>query len=101
MMKFVTVLAATTLLASTIAIAEENNTNPNDVLQTVPHQNETMNIAENDAANTPAADQTAAPAEAAKPVVKKHHKKHHRVTHHHKTKPAATEPAAPAATDVQ
>jgi protein-disulfide isomerase-like protein with CxxC motif len=103
MRKFVTLLAATTLLASTVALAEDQNSN--DVLQTVPHQQnaEGMNVAENDMAAKPAADQAMAQepaAEAAKPAKKHHHKKHHHAVkhhnHHHKAKAESTE-AAPAA----
>lgn len=101
MRKFVTLLAATTLLASTVALAEDQ-VNSNDVLQTVPHQQnaEGLNVAENDAAAKPAADaqEQAAPEAAAKAPAKKHHKKHHvKHHHHHKAKPATTE--APAAAE--
>jgi hypothetical protein len=106
MRKLITLVAATTLLVSPFALAEDtqSNGNPNDVMQTAQPQN--MNVADADQAAAPAAaaDQAAAPAE--KPAAKKHHaKKHHAKKHHHKkaapaestsSEPAKTSDAAPA-----
>jgi hypothetical protein len=104
MRKLITLLAATTLVASSFALAEANPApgNPNDVLQTVPGQNDnaSQNLTVASADNSaPAAEQAAN--DDAKPVVvkKKHHrknhgKKHHRAAHKMKDEGATTQPAA-------
>jgi hypothetical protein len=65
-MKKMILMAATGLLASSLALADTNTTNPNDVLQTLPNNgsNETITIA--DASNASSAP-TAATTETTEP----------------------------------
>ncbi len=116
MRKMFVVFAATSLLVSSVAFAEDmapaQPNNANDVLQTVPNQANGDQMADASTSNTAATD--ASGANAAQPAMdqksekpamvkhKKHHacktccnaKKHHKVVKHAK-KPAKTE-AAPA-----
>lgn len=102
MRKLVTLFAATTLLVSSIAFAEEGQTttNSNDVLQTIPHEGnnaaEGVNIADasnttsTDAAKTEDAAKSEDAAKTKAPVAaKKHHcnkHNHHCKKHHHHKK---------------
>jgi hypothetical protein len=97
MRKMITLIAVAALAASPFAFAEENNSNPNDVLQTVPGQGPT--VAENTAAPAAPAEASAGDSAAsgsadqapAKPKHHKHHVKKHHHKHHHK---AATAPSS-------
>lgn len=92
MRKLITLIAAAALVASPFAFAEDatQNTNPNDVLQTVPDQPTGPTVADNSSDTTApstasAGDSTPndqAATSAAKPKHKKHTKHHHK--HHHK-----------------
>ncbi len=107
MRKLVTLLAALTLAASSLAVAETTTTgNPNDPLQQVaptgaePTAAPTT-LADADA-SAPAAASTDTGMDTAKPMMKKHHHKkkpckkckHHCKTHHHKKKMATPTPAS-------
>ncbi len=106
MRKMITLIAAAALVASPFAFAEDNNTgNPNDVLQTVPGQENGPTIADAGTAaaapsNASAGDSAASGSDAAAETPKpKHHKHHvHKHHHHHHTAPAATSPSSEKAT---